>query len=44
MRRALRRLRHRLWLIAHHLEQRNAGIEMAHTEDRATRPEWGPLG
>jgi hypothetical protein len=44
MRRALRRFRHRLWLAAHRLEQRQLGGEMQHSEDRATRPEWGPLG
>jgi hypothetical protein len=45
MRRALRRLRHRLWLAARRLEQRQLpGGEMQHAEDRATRSEWGPLG
>lgn len=43
MTRLLRRLRHRLWLTARHLERRYVG-QMAHTEDRADQSEWGPLG
>jgi hypothetical protein len=45
MRRAVRRLRHRLWVLARRLEQRQlAGGEMQHAEDRAQLGEWGPLG
>jgi hypothetical protein len=43
-RRVLRRLRRRLWRIAHRIEQRHAGGEMRHPEDRATVGEWGHLG
>jgi hypothetical protein len=48
MRRALRRLRYRLWLAAHGLETRHArrtgGGEMRHPEDRAGFAEWGHCG
>jgi hypothetical protein len=48
MRHALRRLRHRLWRVAHRLEQRRArrasGGEMCHVEDRAALTEWGHCG
>lgn len=44
MRRVLRRLRHRLWLVARGLERRAGGGEMRHPEDRAAIGEWGPLG
>jgi hypothetical protein len=48
MRRALRRLRHRMWRVAHGLDQRHArrtrGGEMCHAEDRATLSEWGHCG